>query len=82
MSLIGQELNFMVIGIDKKNNLFIRSRLKAMERLSLAAWDNLKLGQIKTVVARRIVRRPKHDGTVNDIGLYVEIDGIEIFLPV
>lgn len=82
MSLIGQDLNFLVIGIDKKNNLFIGSRLKAMERLSSAAWDTLKPGQTKTAVARRIVRRPKPDGTVNDIGLYVEIDGIEVFLPV
>ena len=82
MSLVGQELSFMVIGIDKKNNLFIGSRSRAMERLSSAAWDKLLPGQIKTAVARRIVRRPKPDGTVNDIGLYVEVDGIEVFLPV
>lgn len=82
MSLIGQDINFLVIGIDKKNNLFVGSRLKAMEKLSQIAWDKLEPGQIKTVIARRIIRRPKQDGTVNDIGLYVELDGIEIFLPV
>jgi ribosomal protein S1 len=82
MSLVGQELSFMVIGIDKKNNLFIGSRSRAMERLSSAAWDKLESGQTKAAIARRIIRRSKPDGTVNDIGLYVEIDGIEAFLPV
>lgn len=81
MSLVGQEISIMVIGIDKNNNLFIGSRLKAMEKLSSAAWNKLESGQIKTVVARRIIRRPKEDG-MTDIGLYVEIDGIEAFLPV
>lgn len=82
MTLIGQDISFQVIGIDKKNGIFIGSRLKAMDKLSNSAWSKFEAGQIKTVVARRIVRRTRPNGDIVDIGIYVELDGLEIFLPV
>ncbi|MDD2586790.1 MAG: S1 RNA-binding domain-containing protein [Syntrophomonadaceae bacterium] len=82
MNLIGQDVKIIVIGIDKENDLFIASRKKAIEKLSAVTWDSIESGQIKTAIARRIVRRRKNDGTVTDLGLMIEISGIETFLPV
>lgn len=82
MSLIGQEVHFQVTSVSKKKNIFIASRTKAIEKLSEIAWANFKEGEVKTVIARRTVRRMRPSGDLVDIGIYVEIDGIEIFLPV
>lgn len=81
-NLIGQEVSFIVISTDKKHNLFIASRAKAMVKLSSVSWDKLQVGFTKTAIARRIVHRTKKDGTMFDMGAVVEIDGIEAFLPV
>ena len=81
-NLIGQEVSFIVTNTDKRNNLFVASREKAMEKLSSVSWDKLKVGFTRTAIARRIVSRPKKDGTLYDMGVVVEIEGIEAFLPV
>lgn len=80
-SLIGQDINFIVISTDKKQNLFVASRAKAMEKLSSLSWDKIAPGQVRTAIARRIVRRQKPGGHLADLGIVLEIEGIEAFLP-
>lgn len=80
-SFLGQEISFIVTNIDKKNNLFIASRNKAIEKQSNQAWHNLEEGQVKTAIARRIIKRNQDGNSVN-IGIQVEIEGIEALLPV
>ncbi|MDD4804451.1 MAG: S1 RNA-binding domain-containing protein [Candidatus Pacebacteria bacterium] len=81
-ALIGQEVSFMVISTDKKSDIFVASREKAMAKLSSVTWDKIKLGHTKTVVARRIVSARKKDGSIYDMGVSVEFDGVQAFLPV
>ncbi len=82
LNLIGQPITFVVIQIDKSNNLFIASREKAMQKQAARTWNSLKEGQVRTVIARRIVRRKKDNGGLVELGVIIELEGIETFLPV
>ncbi|NMA64581.1 MAG: 30S ribosomal protein S1 [Syntrophomonadaceae bacterium] len=82
VQLIGQDIPFIVIGIDKDNDLFTASRSAATERLNTNTWAELTEGAEKTVIARRIVRRPNKDGTLSETGVMCEIEGVPAFLPI
>lgn len=82
MNFIGQEISFVVLSTDKKNNLFTASRVKATEKIASQGWDRLGPEQTRTAVARRILRRPQSDGTFTDTGVLVEVEGIETILPI
>lgn len=81
-SYIGQNVSFIVIGIDKENDLFTASRLEALKVLQAELWPELKEGMVKTATVRRIVRRARDDGSVIELGAVVDIGGIEAFLPI
>ncbi|AEG14495.1 RNA binding S1 domain protein [Desulfofundulus kuznetsovii DSM 6115] len=72
MKYLGQEVAFIVIGLDTENDRFIASRKAALEVLSAQAWPNLKEGMVVTVTARKVYEN----------AVVVEFDGIEAHLPV
>lgn len=80
MNFVGQEISFIVLSTDKKNNIFIASRSKASEKI--ASQNKLEPGQVRTAIARRILKRPQPDGTYTDTGVLVELEGIETILPI
>jgi len=81
--LLGQDIAFVVTGIDEANETFIASRKQALERLAAETWPTLEEGAVKTAVARRVLRIARsRDGSVVPAGCVVEIDGVEAFLPV
>lgn len=71
LSFLGQELDFVVTGIDVDAEQFLASRKAALERLASRTWSDLKEGDVRVCVARRI--RGK--------AVIVEIDGVEGVLP-
>jgi small subunit ribosomal protein S1 len=82
IDLVGQEVSFIVLSTNKTDNIFIASRSKAAEKTTSQGWNNLESGQTRTVIARRIFKRPLPDGTLKDVGVFVELEGIESFLPI
>lgn len=72
LKYIGQEIAFIVIGIDTENERFIASRKFALARLSARKWPDLKEGSVVHATARRVYDR----------GVIVEFDGIEARLPI
>lgn len=70
--LLGQEISFIVLDIDEKNEIFSASRKQALDRLSMQGWSLFQEGQTHEAVISRIVRN----------GAYVEINGVESFLPI
>jgi len=80
LNLVGQEVAFVVTGIDTENNTFLASRKAVMESLSKAVWRDLEPGMVKEAVARRQAFRKKNGAYVVS-GFIVEIDGVEAFLP-
>lgn len=82
MGLIGQPVSFIVTQIDKENSLFTGDRALAMEKQANKTWENLKPGQTRSVIVRRIIRRRNNKGNLVEIGIVVELDGIEAFIPV
>lgn len=79
--LIGQPVNFIVTNIDKTNNLFTADRSKAIQKQSAHTWENIQEGQIRNATIRRIVRRRRENRLI-DMGVAVEVDGLEAFIPV
>lgn len=71
ITLLGQEVEFVVTNIDLENEQFLASRKAALERLVSRAWSGLKEGDVKTCTARRVFGK----------SVIVEIDGIEGILP-
>jgi len=71
LGLLGQELDFVVTNIDLNNEWFLASRKAALERLSSRTWPELKEGDVKTCIARR----------VHGKAVVVEIGGVEGILP-
>jgi small subunit ribosomal protein S1 len=80
LNLVGQEVAFIVTGIDTENNTFLASRKAVMDALSRGAWRDLEPGMVKEAVARRLAFRRRNDAYVPS-GFIVEIDGVEAFLP-
>ncbi|MBF7084391.1 30S ribosomal protein S1 [Desulfallas sp. Bu1-1] len=72
LKYIGQEVPFIVIGIDVENERFIASRRAALERLAAQAWPNISVGMTVDAVASRVY----------DNSVIVEFDGIEAYLPI
>ncbi|MDN5375464.1 MAG: small subunit ribosomal protein [Thermacetogenium sp.] len=81
-SYIGQNVSFIVIGIDRENDLFMGSRAEALKVLQAELWPELKENAVKTATVRRIIRRPRNDGSVTELGAVVDLGGIEAFLPI
>jgi small subunit ribosomal protein S1 len=81
-SYIGQQVAFVVIGIDKENEIFVGSRTEALKRLQAEIWPDLEEGDVKTATVRRIIRKPRKNGSVADIGAIVDLGGVEALLPV
>lgn len=69
---LGQDVAFVVIGIDRERDLFIASRRAALEQLKARTWPNLQEGMVVKAVARKIYNN----------NVVVEFDGIEANLPV
>jgi small subunit ribosomal protein S1 len=82
VQLLGQEVPFVVVGIDADAETFTGSRKQALEIMSRETWASLKPGVVKTAVARRPVRRRLDDGSVKPLGFIVDLDGVEALLPV
>ncbi|WP_287194829.1 S1 RNA-binding domain-containing protein [Syntrophothermus sp.] len=82
LTLIGQEIPFIVIGIDRENNLYVASRSEAVKKLSSQVWSQLQEGIEKEAVVRRHIRGVNSQGKTINIGAVVEMDGVEAFLPV
>jgi small subunit ribosomal protein S1 len=80
LNLVGQEVAFIVTGIDTENNTFLASRKAVMEALSKSVWRDLGPGMVREAVARRLAFRRK-DGAYVPLGFIVEIDGVEALLP-
>ncbi len=81
-NLISQDVNFIVTQIDKEESMFIGSIKDARQKLELTTGPHLKENAMVKAVARRIVRRPREDGSLADMGVEVEIDGVDAFLPI
>lgn len=81
VSFIGQEITFIVIAIDRENELYIASRKAALEKISQHTWNFLKEDQIRTAVVRKHLRTFTASGKERTVGLVVEIDGVEGLLP-
>lgn len=80
LNLVGQEVAFVVTGIDTENNTFLASRKAVIEAFSKSAWRDLKPGMVKEAIARRQAFRRK-DGAYVVSGFIVEVDGVEAYLP-
>lgn len=80
LNLLGQEIAFVVTGIDTENNTFLASRKAVMDILSKGAWRDLQPGAVKEAVARRPAFRRKN-GVLTPLGFIAEIDGVEALLP-
>lgn len=72
LKYIGQEVPFIVIGIDVENERFIASRKSALDRLASQAWPNLNVGMTVESSASRVY----------DNSVIVEFNGIEAYLPI
>lgn len=72
LKYIGQEVPFIVIGIDVENERFIASRKAALERLAAQAWPTLSVGMTVEAVASRVYEN----------SVIVEFNGIEAYLPI
>ena len=70
LGLLGQELDFVVTNIDIDNEQFLASRKAALERLTSRTWSDLKEGDVRTCIARRVGRV-----------VVVEVGGVEGILP-
>ena len=81
MNFLNQEIAFVVIGIDRENNLYVASRKQALEKLSSRTWQFLKPDQIRNAIVRRYYKTFTPEGREKLIGIIVEIDGIEGILP-
>lgn len=81
LNLVGQEVCFIVTGIDLENGLFLASRKAVIEALSKEVWQGLKPGDVKEAVARRPYLRPKN-GVLVPRGFVVELSGVEALLPI
>jgi len=79
-NLIGQEVAFVVIAIDRENDLFVASCSEAANKMASRTWAHLEEGQEKEAIVRRYVR--VSDPKPVNLGIVVEIDGVEAFLPV
>ena len=83
MNLLCQEISFIVIGIDRENEIFTASRAEALKKQSAQTWQTIKPGQVRTAIARRYCRTTDQTtGRQHNLGIFVEIDGIETLLPV
>ena len=80
--LIGQEVPLIVLSTDKANNIFIGSRVSAAKKLATNGWERLQPGDVRTAIARRIIKRQHSDGTLTGVGVLVEVEGIEALLPI
>lgn len=78
---IGQEVPFIVIHILRDEEIFLASRLKAIEQMADATWASIKEGREYTALVRRLIKRRK-GGILNALGYMAEIDGVEGFIPV
>jgi len=82
MGLIGQPVSFIVTKIDKDNNLFTGDRAAAMKTQSERVWETIKPEQIRSVIVRRILhQRNRETGVLRIKGMFVEMDGVECFIP-
>lgn len=71
LKLLGQEIEFVVTGIDFENEQFLASRKAALDQMSSRAWSELDEGMTRTCTARRIYGK----------SVIVELDGVEAVLP-
>lgn len=78
---IGQDMSFVVIHIMREDEVFLASRLKAMEQMADTTWAALEEGRVYSALIRRLIKRRK-GGILNALGLMAEIDGVEGFIPV
>lgn len=81
LNLIGQEVAFVVTGIDTENNTFLASRKAVMDALSKGTWRDLQPGMVREAVARRLAFRRNKENALVPSGFIAEIDGVEAFLP-
>lgn len=78
---MGQEMPFIVFHIFRDEEVFLASRLKAMEQMADVTWASIKEGMECTALIRRLIKRRK-SGILNALGFMAEIDGVEGFIPV
>lgn len=81
INFLGQEVNFIVIAIDRENELYVASRKQALEKIAQRTWNSLKENQIRPAVVRRRIRTFTAAGKERTVGLVVEIDGVEGLVP-
>ena len=81
MGLIGQPVSFIVTKIDKENDLFVGDRAAAMKAQSERLWETIKPEQVRQVIVRRIIRQRNQEGNLSLKGMFVELEGVECFIP-
>ncbi|NDI36621.1 S1 RNA-binding domain-containing protein [Chengkuizengella sediminis] len=69
--LIGRNIAYVVIGIDRENNLAIISRKAAKDKMAKTFWKNAKLNKIIPAVAQEV-----HYNNV-----LVDLGGVEVMIP-
>lgn len=69
--LVGRNVVFRVIGIDRDNNLCILSRKAAIDQMAARTWKSIHEGDIKAAVVRE----------TKPYGVKVNIGGIETTIP-
>lgn len=81
MGLIGQPVSFIVTKIDKENDLFVGDRAAVMKAQSERLWETIKPEQVRQVIVRRIIRQRNQEGNLSLKGMFVELEGVECFIP-
>ena len=79
---LGSEVDFVIRAIDEKEEIAIGDRKRAMERISRYEGFNARNGKGEPIISvGNIIPRARIVSSVRG-GIYVEVKGTEIFIPV
>ncbi|MBA4533819.1 S1 RNA-binding domain-containing protein [Brevibacillus halotolerans] len=78
-SFIGKRIGFKVKEIDRENNIFVASRIDALEVRATLTWQRIEEGQTAIAVVRGYIRDPKLPANISPArALRVDLGGVMV----